>query len=1198
MQKTSFWRCGTSVLKISDGNKLRMHHFLSSRWLAGLVLVLLPPFAAATVIFDNFRGDSSVSAPLLTPNFSNYPNNNSAQGLQNLISFSADSANIASSGTAPNIDWGQSSKTNVPGYSSEAAQLDGLCSIGATASSANPMCIGRIMGKVVYALVKFPVAGNYEFTTAHDDDVKFEFSSQYNMSTPANYRAYNYNVPVGGLASWTADDATFSHVIQSNFQVAKANTCYVMRVYWLNAGGINHLRLKWTTPGSSASTLVPAENLFDPSNAASYNGCVAEGSDIGVSKTATTAAYPSNGTINYKIKVWNYGPASATGVAIADAIPANTTLQGTPTCVASGSATCGYAPTAVNNTTVLTTGSLPVNTSAGNATTAPTSGSYLEYSLSVNVNGSPTSITNTAVVTSVDNNTGNNTSSVTTTLSNTGVVVAKTGALEGLTSGPYVYTLTVTNTGPSTTNANMRVRDQLPSGVIATAVSGATCTPLNTAGALLTCQLPSTLAGSATQSFTITATLPSTPGTITNYASVNKSGSGTPTAPGASCVSNGTNSCTSSSTIVKTPASLVTGKALATINGTAPTAGQLVHPGDKLVYRITVANGGGTAGNTTLTETVPAGTSYSGTAEGWSCTGSSCTQTVNAAANASPSVNFTVTVNTPGTVSAINNSVASSTGTCTNCTVSTTAAQADMSSTTTSTATTVNVPVTVSSTCTNNGPQAATNATCAVSVSGYPGAATTCTPVSPVVSLTAATTPVGTNQMVCTTTFTPTTAGSVTVTTTAGSDLHDPTPGNNVTTGAVTVNTVASLVTGKALATINGTAPTAGQLVHPGDKLVYRITVANGGGTAGNTTLTETVPAGTSYSGTAEGWSCTGSSCTQTVNAAANASPSVNFTVTVGAALTRASINNTVGTSAGACAAAPGSCSVSNPVVEADMEAIPSASIATTVGTPVTVATSCVNNSTTTAALNVGCAVTGAPADAVTSCKVDNVVVTLPLSSLAAGKAIHCETSFTPASAGTVTITTTATSSSYDPNTGNNTVTTTLSTSLLTDMAVVITGPDTAPLNQPVTLVSTCTNNGPHPAVNARCSPSAIVEALGTCAPGSVCARQQAVILENTSCVPSSPVASLPVGGSLVCTTVFTPTSVGAYTLTAATSNDLAEVTLGNNTAQHVVTTYTVAPAAGAKPVPMNERWALVLLALSMLVCMGWIHGKNRRRAG
>ena len=74
MQKTSFWRCGTSVLKISDGNKLRMHHFLSSRWLAGLVLVLLPPFAAATVIFDNFRGDSSVSAPLLTPNFSNYPN--------------------------------------------------------------------------------------------------------------------------------------------------------------------------------------------------------------------------------------------------------------------------------------------------------------------------------------------------------------------------------------------------------------------------------------------------------------------------------------------------------------------------------------------------------------------------------------------------------------------------------------------------------------------------------------------------------------------------------------------------------------------------------------------------------------------------------------------------------------------------------------------------------------------------------------------------------------------------------------------------------------------------------------------------------------------------------------------------------------------------------------------------------------------
>ena len=81
----------------------------------------------------------------------------------------------------------------------------------------------------------------------------------------------------------------------------------------------------------------------------------------------------------------------------------------------------------------------------------------------------------------------------------------------------------------------------------------------------------------------------------------------------------------------------------------------------------------------------------------------------------------------------------------------------------------VGKPATITTTCTNQGPDAAVNATCAVS--GAPaGAVTTCTPSVPDASLASGA------SIVCTTKFTPASTNPVTLTVDTGSDTTDPNP--------------------------------------------------------------------------------------------------------------------------------------------------------------------------------------------------------------------------------------------------------------------------------------------------------------------------------------------------------------------------------------------------------------------------------------
>jgi|GEM_PF-641991 len=127
------------------------------------------------------------------------------------------------------------------------------------------------------------------------------------------------------------------------------------------------------------------------------------------------------------------------------------------------------------------------------------------------------------------------------------------------------------------------------------------------------------------------------------------------------------------------------------------------------------------------------------------------------------------------------------------------------------------------------------------------------------------------------------------------------------------------------------------------------------------------------------------------------------------------------------CTTPPTSCPATNatcasvPVTQADLQAAGPTNVTGTIGTPVTVTTTCTNTGPN-AGENASCVVSfpgGTPAGAVTTCTPNPVPSPLPVSGT-----ITCQTTFTPTGAGTVQIVTTADSTTPDPNPSNNTATT------------------------------------------------------------------------------------------------------------------------------------------------------------------------------
>ncbi|HEV7571145.1 MAG TPA: hypothetical protein VGQ21_06565 [Thermoanaerobaculia bacterium] len=266
-------------------------------------------------------------------------------------------------------------------------------------------------------------------------------------------------------------------------------------------------------------------------NSATASATVSASADLTINKTGPASANAGT-NITYTVTLTNSGPSAATAVSLTDAVPANTTFV-SESQTAGPTFSCSTPAAGGTGTITCTIGLFPV----GSAT----------FSITLHIGAgvaTGTVITNTANVSSTtsDPNPSGNTPSANTTVTaspNADLAITKTPAPGPYGTGqPLTYTIVVTNGGPSAA-ASVTVTDTLPAG---TTLVSSTPAGACSGSPVVTCNAGTiTNGGSAT--FTLTVTLPSTPGPITNTAVVSASAANPDPNPG-------NNTATSTITVV------------------------------------------------------------------------------------------------------------------------------------------------------------------------------------------------------------------------------------------------------------------------------------------------------------------------------------------------------------------------------------------------------------------------------------------------------------------------------------------------------------------------------------------------------------------------------------------------------------------------------------------------------------------------
>jgi uncharacterized repeat protein (TIGR01451 family)/fimbrial isopeptide formation D2 family protein len=191
--------------------------------------------------------------------------------------------------------------------------------------------------------------------------------------------------------------------------------------------------------------------------------------DLAIGKDNGRATYVPGANVSYTILVTNAGPSTATGVAIADAVPASIG-DVSVSCTASGSGSCG-TDSSTGNSIAFADAIVPPDSQLQLiviGTVAPSAAG---------------NIVNTATVTagagSTDSNPANNTATDTDTPGSSQIdlkVTKSNGQLGYVPGTPITWTLPVTNAGPSTA-VGFTISDPVPAAV--TGVT-ATCTVTGT----------------------------------------------------------------------------------------------------------------------------------------------------------------------------------------------------------------------------------------------------------------------------------------------------------------------------------------------------------------------------------------------------------------------------------------------------------------------------------------------------------------------------------------------------------------------------------------------------------------------------------------------------------------------------------------------------------------------------------------------
>ena len=325
-----------------------------------------------------------------------------------------------------------------------------------------------------------------------------------------------------------------------------------------------------TTISNSAQV---TETEFDPNSANNSVGpaftSVVPSTDLSLTNAASGNPVNAGAPLSFTLTVSNAGPDATSSVTISNTFP-----TGVTSFTFSGAGwTCGAL-------------SAGVATCSTNTAISP-SGSAPALILSMNAPGSSPATDSATVSGSFgDPNGANNTASQSVTvIPLADLAITKTGPASSSAGFPFVYTITVTNNGPSDATAVV-VNDPTPAGTTFVSNSGACTTAFP-------CNLGTVIAG---QSTTITSTF-STPSSfngtsVTNTATVTSS---------TSDPSAGNNSATATTPFGPSHADLVIFK---TGPATAAT-------GSTVTYTLTVINNGpATAFNVSVLDPTPSGLSF------------------------------------------------------------------------------------------------------------------------------------------------------------------------------------------------------------------------------------------------------------------------------------------------------------------------------------------------------------------------------------------------------------------------------------------------------------------------------------------------------------------------------------------------------------------------------------------------------------
>jgi len=384
----------------------------------------------------------------------------------------------------------------------------------------------------------------------------------------------------------------------------------------LAVGAAPDITITVTAPsaaGTITNNVTVASTTADPvagNNSDSEDTTVNPSADLSITKTDAPDPVIAGTNLTYTLAVNNLGPSDATNVSVTDTLPAGLTFVS-----ASGTGwTCGEA----SGTVTCTRAALAV-------------GAAPDITIAVTVNPDTRgTLTNTASVTATeaDPAMGNNSDSEDTTVAaQADLAVTKTDAPDPVLAGQNLtYTLTVTNSGPSTAT-NVTATDVVPAGLNFVSAMGSqgACT---LAAGTITCAV-GTLAPGANATATVVVT-PTAAGMVSNTVNV----TATETDPDTS-----NNSATATTTV--NPAI-----DLAVTKTDSPDP---VTVGNNLTYTVVVVNNGPSpASNVVLTDPLPANVSFvSANSTQGACSQASGTVTCNIGAmNSGAAVTVTIMVTT------------------------------------------------------------------------------------------------------------------------------------------------------------------------------------------------------------------------------------------------------------------------------------------------------------------------------------------------------------------------------------------------------------------------------------------------------------------------------------------------------------------------------------------------------------------------